>query len=576
MRSPICAAVLAAAAALVLAGCTSGIDVETRTALRETLDSVQELLDLWEERLGEVETETAKRQVATSFHRTDQDHYPLYVKRVRPEAPRRSDFEGTKFYDSEGNLLPQEETEERVYQSALRRYSTLSRYYEMGVCCWELDQGDSEIASRAQVLAMLRESAFEWNGVEAKILTYSSPPVVRIVSGATREARAATMRAIDDINAWLPWEKHITVGADISETARPGPNVIRADLEADHLEGSGTGGYGAINIKPHFDPRSDRFNRDEAYDTWIIRHELLHALGMTGGGSCREEFGANCNFSTSENIELQHFYSHVPTFKFPESSMAYASPRNREEHGLAQIDGETIQALYTNLHDQGHSWRQGGAVEIRPDDLSPEALGPWDDFVVRYSGRFSPEIDYSYDRSRCWAATCYEGSVAPSFGVDWRNGMARPWAHGEVTGPSFADAVTVGWLSGIATWQGEMFGFTPAQEAVRGDSAIVVDLAALDGGDPYEVDLGTLTGRAAFTAIEHWNAGSMPGAPRTGARWNDGDLHYSLALTANNYLRSNGGDQGYVSGRFVGDRHEGAVGILERHDLTAAFGAMRD
>ena len=186
----------------------------------------------------------------------------------------------------------------------------------------------------------------------------------------------------------------------------------------------------------------------------------------------------------------------------------------------------------------------------------------------------APEIDYRHDRLRCWADTCYKGSITPEFGVDWRHDVARPWANGDITGASFADAVLVGWLSETATWKGELVGFTPAQEAVHGDSAISIDLAALTYGDPYEVDIATLTGEAAFTALEHWNAGAMPGAPRTGTQWTDGDLHYSLALDGN-YLRSNGGDEGYISGRFVGDEHEGVVGILEREDLTAAFGASR-
>lgn len=51
MRSPICAAALAAAT-LTLAGCvTGGMDAETKLALDQTLASVQELTELWQERL---------------------------------------------------------------------------------------------------------------------------------------------------------------------------------------------------------------------------------------------------------------------------------------------------------------------------------------------------------------------------------------------------------------------------------------------------------------------------------------------------------------------------------------------
>ena len=68
--------------------------------------------------------------------------------------------------------------------------------------------------------------------------------------------------------------------------------------------------------------------------------------------------------------------------------------------------------------------------------------------------------------------------------------------------------------------------------------------------------------------------GSCPGAPRTGVRWGDGDLHYTLAVQGNRFQQT-GGDAGGLTGRFVGRAHEGAVGTLERSDLTAAFGASR-
>ena len=55
MKSPICAAALAAAM-VALSGCvTGGMDAETKAALRATLDSVQELTALWEERLDAVD-----------------------------------------------------------------------------------------------------------------------------------------------------------------------------------------------------------------------------------------------------------------------------------------------------------------------------------------------------------------------------------------------------------------------------------------------------------------------------------------------------------------------------------------
>ena len=55
MKMTMIGAALAAAATLALAGCVTGVDPETKAALKQTLDSVQELTDLWQERLDELE-----------------------------------------------------------------------------------------------------------------------------------------------------------------------------------------------------------------------------------------------------------------------------------------------------------------------------------------------------------------------------------------------------------------------------------------------------------------------------------------------------------------------------------------
>ena len=498
-------------------------------------------------------------------------------------------------------------------------------------CCWEMTEAPSEIASRNDVLAMLRENAFEIpidvnedgsiHYSTDYVIAHASPPVVRFVEGTTRDARNATIRAIDNINAWLSWDMHITVGDDLDRdtsdaireleagTNRPreedfggdveafhralyawgqqidevlyrlAPNTISAYFGADSDEAAGWAGFGSITI-----------TADAANSVGVIQHELLHSMGLGGGRACYETFGSECNSNSSSG--LQYYYSHAPVSEFPESEMAYASPYD-DRHGLSAIDGEVIQIIYTSpLHNVGiegqreniegleeaierherelehleavgdvaaaEEWRSSllaleRALEsaraqsvITHEMLSPENLGPWDDTVVRYHGSFDPSIALHPD-----------DPLKAAFGVDWRNGMARPWTVGEPPYVALADSG----LSGTVTWNGEFVGFTPAQEAVNGGSALRVDLASLDGS-------------AAFTELRHWGAGEAPGEPDTGTQWGDGDLYYTIAI-AGNYLRSNGGDIGYVSGRFVGAAHQGAVGILERPDLTGAFGAMR-
>ncbi len=481
--------------------------------------------------------ETSALTPGASFGSTGQDWYPLNARFQRIGRPSR------------------EEYNREFYEAALE-------HYQEGTCCWEMAKGTSPIASREDVLAMLRENIFSFNdivdinadpsdtpGVQEGIWGYKSPPVVRVVSGWG--PKGALQRAIDNINAWLPYKAHITIGADITADADPGGNVIKAELLADSDKYDGIGNFGGIEIKA-----------TSTGSISLIQHELLHALGMGGGRSCYETFGSNCDDGSVSG--LQRAYSHVPVARFPESTMAYVSPY-WDGHGLSQIDGETLQTIYTKLHGKREfPSNHPAAFVIEDEAISAEDLGPWDDTVIRYRGSLKIGTDYqayghsTVDNRRFWHSTGSDPlSIEAAFGVDWRNGMARPWTVGGAPD----DALAATGLSGSATWTGELVGFTPLQEAVHGDSAIVADLARM-------------TGNAAFTALEHWNAGAAPGDPGTGAQWGDGDLHYSLALDGN-YLRSNGGDEGYVSGRFVGGRAQGAVGILERPDLTAAFGASR-
>lgn len=84
-----------------------------------------------------------------------------------------------------------------------------------------------------------------------------------------------------------------------------------------------------------------------------------------------------------------------------------------------------------------------------------------------------------------------------------------------------------------------------------------------------------MDGRAAFTELQSWAAGSAPGALGTGETWNTRSLRYTITGDAN-YPRSTVGDAGTVNGQFYGADQEGVAGSLERDDLTAAFGVRRD
>lgn len=171
-----------------------------------------------------------------------------------------------------------------------------------------------------------------------------------------------------------------------------------------------------------------------------------------------------------------------------------------------------------------------------------------------------------------WASTSlhiHGNTPHAGFGVALRNGYAEPWAYGYLMSYGLETNPA---LSGTVTWSGDLVGFTPDAEAVMGDSAI-------------RVHMSTLRDTAFFTSFEHWPARQTPGAEGTGIMWGDGDLGYTIAVSSNDAaagkvgaaptFRETGGDDGRLTGIFVGHQHEGVTGTLERSDLTAAFGASR-
>lgn len=145
-----------------------------------------------------------------------------------------------------------------------------------------------------------------------------------------------------------------------------------------------------------------------------------------------------------------------------------------------------------------------------------------------------------------------------SFGVALRNGYAEPWAHGLLAESDLADNPS---LAGTAAWTGFLLGFTPEAAPVAGNARL-------------GVKLDDLTGNAIFTSLESWAVGEVPGSAGTGTKWGRGSLFYTIAVTGNTFQQT-GSDEGFLTGAFFGESHEGMGGTLERDDLTAAFGGER-
>lgn len=358
------------------------------------------------------------------------------------------------------------------------------------------------------------------------LVRFASPPTVRLATGASEHERAIAAYAVALINRALPYDHHLTIGADApagvaGEWEQRLPNIPDGELFIEFIDAppqGGRPGSEAIahqHVETEYDTQQSRWEkkrlrassvemdreffrgRPDHQAVSVLVHEMLHSLGLQG---------------------------HVDAPEFVDSNMY--SAWFRLDGSLPAIDAAGLQALYTRLGE-----------ETEPEDLSVSSLGAWSRETVHLSG----ELD----------------DVA--FGVRHYNGVSMPWTSGAEPSTALADNDS---LSGTATWTGGLLGFTPAMEAVGGNAEL-------------SIDLGTMDGRAEFTELQSWAAGAAPGALGTGAQWNTGSLGYTIAV-AGSYLRSTGGDDGVVNGQFYGAGHEGVAGSVERDDLTAAFGATRD
>ena len=229
---------------------------------------------------------------------------------------------------------------------------------------------------------------------------------------------------------------------------------------------------------------------------------------------------------------------HPDPYEFLESVMV---PGKRENTGfrLSQLDRDALFAVYDRLEPG-----------TRANAIYAE-LGPWEDVSEVLYGLLP--ID--------------GGNIR--FGAVHRNGFTQPWANGPYPLRWLENNDT---LFGSASWSGRLLGFTPQAEPVAGAAVLTVQLDALDGPRPH--------GSMDFTDLEQWAAGVSIGPIGTGEMWGDGDLHYSMEVSANSFWRirddEHPGDDGLVRGSFVGVAHEGMVGTLVRDDLNAAFGGTRD
>ena len=346
----------------------------------------------------------------------------------------------------------------------------------------------------------------------------STSPTIRIAQGTTEAMRDEAIRAVQLINAALPrsWQMQVSNTQGIPGTAPPTDSDILIQFLPVEEWPDGLPDH-ALGV-------AARHNTLELVDgeyriaTRFVRIFVDHTRTI----------GRDRMDTLVHEIIHALDRDHPNPELFPHTIMGrYA--QSRDDHILYPLDREALLAWYSRLqHDDS-------TVASLADDL-----GPWSDTSTHLLGEFSAD------------------GQDVSFGVALRNGLAQPWATGPAPLTNLADNAA---LSGSASWSGRLLGFTPDAEPVAGAAELAIALDSLDG------DLE-------FSELEYWSAGEAPGAAGSGTLWNDGDLSYDVEVRGNTFVRT-AGDQGIVTGAFLGTEHQAMGGTLQRDDLSAAFGGRR-
>ena len=352
-----------------------------------------------------------------------------------------------------------------------------------------------------------------------------TPPTVRVVEGATPMMIGDAAEVVKAINSALPigWQLRFS-GDPALSIAEP----VEGEILIAFQDGNDT------SLLPS-GQEGIAFTRTGLTATGNPEQPYIHPI-TAGRVLVRRSLWDNIPALGRLTLahELLHTmgreHPHIQTDLFNQTVMGnpVVAPGLKSGRFLAPLDREALAAVY-------------GVLEVgQPTSELIKTLSDWSDTSAHLLGRFD----------------VHDEQVV--FGVASRNGFTEPYVQGPkpwvpVTGSAA--------LSGTVTWDGRLTGFTPGAEPVI-------------GGARLGVDLSTREGDLAFSNLEYWTSGTTPGAPGSGAQWGDGSLSYDIRVRFN-YFTQTGGDEGVVTGAFLGPLHEGMGGVLERSDLTAAFGGKR-
>ena len=526
MRSPTCAVVLAAIAALTLAGCGSGKLIEMGAVppvaaepqqVEAEISSLKVRVDALEEQLtsqaiSEEEAEDIREQIA-SLRNTIAllvlllDDLERQLANVLPglfdpsvsagipsqtiERDQQSPIVATDGIIHVGANVAPEDFDTRL----VLRSSTGGVDIYSGVL--PADVGEQEVYNY-----LWHDYAKSGSHVSGNIRRFgAAPPTIRIGYRADDELTDIVMRAVQIINAALPHDYQLEISSFPAFATDPRNGEVSIEFgpredwpaylgyvgDADGIARSWNNASNTI-VKGRIWIDQTRRTTVEERVTAVV-HELLHILGR----------------------------DHASPLLYPDTIM-HAIGEGVEGHSLHPLDVAALRAVYL-------------APEYAvPVNTLIVGLGPWNDSATHFLADFGH-------------------GVAAGVTSDLAGDM--PWAYGPAPFMPLADNTA---LSGTARWTGVLVGWTAAEPA------------RVTGRADMAVTLADLTGELDFTGL--WNL-------ETQAAWGDGDLGYDVIVEGNTFVQTEG-DEGVVTGAFFRASHEAMGGTLERSDLTAAFGGTRE
>ena len=228
--------------------------------------------------------------------------------------------------------------------------------------------------------------------------------------------------------------------------------------------------------------------------------------------------------------ELLHalgIIGHVDSIEFPDSIMGTAGehiPNGRNI--ISKIGREVLQIMYmSQSSDVYNDWSEWA-------DVSFHLMGQSEDEDMQ-------------------------------FGVALFNGLPQPWARGTYPDTSLEDNPR---LSGTATWEGTMVGFS-GPSPLLGDAELEVNIATLSD-DESEHDLR-------FRDIFYVNRFESADLSASSSRWfSTRNIDYKVSISGNIFdtAVAEGYENGWVDGAFMGENHEHMAGTVKRTDMIGAFG----